>query len=374
MNIITINTVIELIAFSSGILLLVILLRSSKLSGLNKNRGWTFIISGYSFILFAIFIDVIEDYLFTRESQQLLKVILEGFVGFLLGFVFLSIGFLKWIPQITALQNAKKVLKSTSIQLKNRVKDYSTQLEQEKEKSKKLKNQKDVLLNKVSHELRTPLNGIIGCVEIIMNTNLSDEQKLYLKRANQSSDDLLSTINNILDFKELEEKVTNLDKRQFLIEPFITKLMEKYKNAANNKNLNFSWRLDKRIPEKLFGSPEKIETAISKILQNSILYTYSGGINIDVFPGYIDENKVRINFQIADTGIGIPKEDQESIFSNLSKKPDFSFDKKTGLGIGLSIAQKLLQAMDGEVKLERSEVGSGSVFNASLILKIVNKE
>lgn len=374
MNITTVNTIIELIAFISGLVLLIILLKFSSTTGLNKNNGWIFIITGYSFILFAILVDIVEDYIFTQGPDRILKVVLEGIVGFLLGFIFLTIGFIKWIPQITTLQKAKRILKESSIDLRNRVKDYSMKLKMEKEKSEELKNQKDLLLNKVSHELRTPLNGIIGCVEIIMNTDLSEEQKQYLQRANQSSDDLLNIINNLLDFKELGDKEFVLEKKQFLIEPLVHKLMEKYKNLAANKNLNFSWKLDKRIPKTLFGSPDKIEIAVSKILENSITYTESGGINVDIFPGYIDNNKVNINFQVADTGIGIAEEYHKSIFTNFSKFTDNSLDSSSGLGLGLSIAGKFLEMMDGEITLEKSDKSKGSVFNASLIVNIVKQE
>lgn len=374
MNITTVNTIIELISFISGLVLLIILLRFSSLTGLNKNNGWAFIISGYCFILFAILVDVVEDYIFTQESDRVLKVVLEGIIGFLLGFIFLSVGFIKWIPQITTLQKAKKILKESSKDLKSRVKDYSNQLKIEKEKSKQLKSQKDILLNKISHELRTPLNGIIGCVEIIMNTELNQEQKQYLQRANQSSDDLLNIINNLLDFKELGDRKFILEKKQFLIDPFVEKIMEKYKNMASSKNLHFTWKLDNRIPKVLFGSPDKIETAISKLLENSIVYTKEGSISVDIFPGYIDESKVNINFQIADSGIGIPKEYHESIFSNFSKFNKNTYDTTSGLGLGLSIAGKLLEMMDGEITLEQSQVNKGSVFNASLLLKIVKQE
>ncbi len=269
----TINTVIEVLVFTCSLGLLIILLKASFKAGLNRNRGWIYIVMGYSFILFALLVDILEDYLFPEQNYELIKVVLEGALGFLLGFIVLSIGVWQWIPQVMALQNAKKVLQKSQAHLKCKLMDYTLQLEEEKRKSQAADEQKQVFLNNMSHELRTPLNGIIGCVEIIMNTKTTEEQKEYLERANQSSDDLLNIINNILDLKDIERDDLTIYKKHFLIEPFLFDLIGKYEIMANSKGLHFNWSLDHRVPKTLFGSPDQIKIALSKILENSITYT-----------------------------------------------------------------------------------------------------
>lgn len=367
----TINTVIEVLVFSCSLGLLIILLNTSISAGLNRNRGWRFIVTGYCFILFALFVDILEDYFLTQGNYYLLKIILEGAVGFLLGFIILSIGVWQWIPQVMALQNAKNVLRKSQAHLKCKLMDYSLQLEEEKRKSQAADEQKQAFLNNMSHELRTPLNGIIGCVEIIMNTKTSPEQKEYLERANQSSDDLLNIINNILDLKDIERDDLTIYKKHFLIEPFIIELISKYELMAKKKQIQFNWSLDHRVPKTLFGSPDQLKIALSKILENSITYTERGQIEIEISSEDIGNNKINLSFKISDTGVGIPSEFHDSIFSEFTKIPYDNVKPSPGLGLGLSVANNLLKKMNGEVYLENSELTKGSIFNVTVPLNIV---
>lgn len=371
---VTLNTIVETMVFICGIILLIKLLNVGLKSKLHNNRGWSFIIAGYSLIVFAIFIDIIEDYLLSTPDLIIVKVILEEVVGFLLGFILISIGIWNWIPKIITLNRARKALNRSQNQLKSRLKDYSLQLEEEREKNKIVSAQKENLLNNMSHELRTPLNGIIGCVEIIMETDTSPEQQKYLERANQSSDDLLNIINNILDLKDLEKEDFNIYREHFSIEPFIYELMGKYEKIAKNKNLIFRWSLDHRVPKKLFGSPAQIKTAISKIIENSITYTKVGRIDIDIYSEPLSDSKVDLFFRISDTGVGIPSEHHDSIFSEFTKVPYIDLTPSPGLGLGLSVASTLLKKMKGQIVLESSEEYKGSIFKAHLPMDVIKQD
>jgi signal transduction histidine kinase/CheY-like chemotaxis protein/HPt (histidine-containing phosphotransfer) domain-containing protein len=217
---------------------------------------------------------------------------------------------------------------------------------------------KSEFLANMSHEVRTPLNGIMGMSELLLNTDLNEKQKNYVKILGQSADGLLKIVNDILDFSNLGAKKLKLESIEFHLETLVDSVIELFSEAAHKKSLELVCSLDSDVPKIVRGDPHRLRQVLSNIVSNAIKFTEKGEVRISVSS---KDQKGVVRFQVSDTGIGISAEKQGHIFTYFSQEDSSTTRKYGGAGLGLAIAQELCQLMGGGIGVE-SKPGVGSTF------------
>ncbi len=241
---------------------------------------------------------------------------------------------------------------------KKKMIDELKRAKQEAEEYNKMKS--SVLLN-LSHEIKTPLTGIIGFIELLESTGLSKTQKEYLQYLKESSNRLMNLLNNFIELAKFEANLYSIKLELFSLYSFNRILTEKFKALANKKNLIFKYTIDRSIPDKVSGSEEILNKAISLIMDNAIKFTESGEILYECKLLEKDKNRVKICFTIQDTGIGIKKEHLSKIFNSFSQIDISPTRKFEGMGIGLSLAKRYIDAINGKIYVFSKE-GKGTEF------------
>jgi signal transduction histidine kinase/CheY-like chemotaxis protein len=226
---------------------------------------------------------------------------------------------------------------------------------------------KSIFLATMSHEIRTPLNGIIGVIEILQNTTLTDEQKEYLNIITVSSESLLKIINDILDYTKIESGKTELEKIDINIDDIISNVVNILVTNTYKKGLELITYVDTDIPPCLSGDPVRIQQIILNFANNAIKFTSEGEVYISVKKGKVTKNKVELKIKVKDTGIGISKENQTKLFHSFSQADTSTTRKYGGTGLGLAIAKRLIKNMNGSIKI-KSSVGEGTTFNFNIVL------
>jgi signal transduction histidine kinase/CheY-like chemotaxis protein len=221
---------------------------------------------------------------------------------------------------------------------------------------------KDLFLANMSHEIRTPLNGILGFTQLLKKTNLTDEQSQFIKIIDNSSENLLVIVNDILDLAKIQENEVELEKIPF--DPFDTfeSAIESYGAKADEKNINLQLFIDPQIDKKLIGDPTKLNQVLINLISNAIKFTPENGV-IDIGIEKIgdSEDRVKLKFFVKDTGIGVSEEQKLNIFKAFSQEDISTSRKFGGTGLGLTISTKFIDAMGGKLDIESIQ-GEGATF------------
>ncbi|EON79397.1 hypothetical protein ADIS_0087 [Lunatimonas lonarensis] len=224
---------------------------------------------------------------------------------------------------------------------------------------------KSEFLANMSHEIRTPLNGVIGFTELLGNTALSEQQKRYVTTAFSSANVLLDLINNVLDLSKIEAGKMDLDIQEVNLRQVIRGIADVMSFQAAKDNIEFVLRISPDVPYKFLGDEVKIKQVLINLLNNAFKFTHAGEVELRI--GVLDRvaDKVRLRFEVRDTGIGIPDEKQQMIFEAFSQADASTTKKYGGTGLGLTISNKLLGLMNSTLMLD-SQAGKGSVFSFEL--------
>jgi PAS domain S-box-containing protein len=224
---------------------------------------------------------------------------------------------------------------------------------------------KQQFLSNMSHEIRTPMNAIIGFTKVLLKTDLSSKQTEYLNAIKTSGDALIVLINDILDLAKVDAGKMTFEKAPFRLAASISSMVHLFETKIQEKNLEIVKEFDPNIPEVLVGDSVRLHQIILNLMSNAVKFTYKGKITISVKLISEDDKKVKIEFAIADTGIGILDSKMEKIFENFQQASSNTSRLFGGTGLGLAIVKQLVESQGGHIHV-KSEIMEGSVFSFSL--------
>ncbi len=248
-------------------------------------------------------------------------------------------------------------------------KKIETELIQARNKAEEAKLAKSQFLAVMSHEIRTPMNGVLGTTQLLNQTNLTDEQKEYVKILLESGQHLMFIIDDILDFSKLEANKLKLKDEAYNPKKVIQEVINGMKALAQDKNLKLYSTIDNHIPSFVMGDSIRIKQILSNLVSNAIKFTNKGEVSVSIAIHYDKNNSKKILFIVKDTGIGIAKERIKNLFQDFSQIDSIIMPSIKGSGLGLSICQKLVHLMGGEIFVESQEgVGSNFSFIIPLIV------
>jgi PAS domain S-box-containing protein len=301
----------------------------------------------------------VADYPLTIKDKILTDVLFNGSVykdgkGNVLGAVVVA-------RDITELKKVEKQLLESKI-IAEQEKENAVNAQKIAESAVKSKQQ---FLSNMSHEIRTPMNAIIGFTKVMKKTELSLKQKEYLNAIELSGDALIVLINDILDLAKVESGQMTFEKIPFKLASSITTTIRLFEPKINEKNIQLIEEYDKRIPENLLGDPARLNQILLNLLSNAVKFTRQGNITISVRLMEEDDEKVTVEFAIKVTGIGIKKENLDTIFENFQQATNETSRLFGGTGLGLAIVKQLLEPQGGKILVE-SEINVGSKFSFTL--------
>jgi signal transduction histidine kinase/CheY-like chemotaxis protein len=221
-----------------------------------------------------------------------------------------------------------------------------------KERAEAASRAKSEFLANMSHEIRTPLNGVIGMVELALDTPLDESQRDYLDTARQSADTLLTVINDVLDFSKIEAGKLDLDPVEFSLRDGLTLTMKMIALRAHQKGLELLCNVD----------ADRLRQIVVNLVGNAIKFTDKGEVAVEISRESADVPGVLLHVRVRDTGIGIPKDKQQAIFEAFTQADGSTTRMFGGTGLGLAISSRLIGMMGGKVWVE-SEAGQGSTFH-----------
>ncbi len=248
----------------------------------------------------------------------------------------------------------------------------ATQVEEAKLAAEAANRAKSDFLARMSHEIRTPLNGVVGMIDLLRATGMTEIQERYAQLAREAADSLMNVINDILDFSKIEAGKIELENIEFDLSKVAEDLCELLAPVAAKKKLALARCFRTDVPHHLIGDPNRIRQVLTNLINNALKFTATGSVSIRASLERRENERAIIRIAVEDTGIGIPRDRLDRLFKSFSQVDSSTTRKFGGTGLGLAISKRLVELMGGEIGID-SEVGNGTTFWFTLNLGVVQQ-